>query len=72
MNYIKKLQAENDQLKQKIESIQGQLTEILAYLNSEKFHGIENNYVHVTTDIYPKINFIKMQCHMNDLKYSTN
>lgn len=59
-NYIKKLQSENEQLKKNMEYAIELLIDMQRYYNSEKFHGVENNYAHVTTDVYPKISSLKM------------
>ncbi len=31
------------------------LVDIMHYLQSTKFHGVENDYVHVSTDMMPKL-----------------
>lgn len=61
MNYIAKLKTENEQLKAGIENAITQLIEHQSYLNSQKFAGIENDFAHVSTDIYPKFTEIKTQ-----------
>jgi hypothetical protein len=60
MNHIKKLQAENTQLKNNIETAITELIEYQRYFNSAKFLGIENDFAHVSTDVYTKITTIKM------------
>ena len=60
MNYIKKLQTENDQLKNGLETAINELIEYQRYYNSEKFNSVENDFAHVSTDIYVKITTIKM------------
>jgi hypothetical protein len=60
MNHIKKLQAENLELKQTIEQAIELLIDMQTYYSSEKFCGIENDFAHVKTDVYPKISFLKM------------
>lgn len=59
MNFIKRLQAENQELKNQIREAQEETLEILKYLNSPKFHGAENDYVHVSTDIFKKVDTVK-------------
>ena len=55
MNYIKQLQTNlHEAFDAKVEA-RMQLTEILSYLASDKFKGDGNDYVHVSTDIYPKL-----------------
>jgi hypothetical protein len=60
MNHIVKLQQENKELKQAIEDAIQLIVDMQAYYNSEKFHGFENDFAHVKTDVYPKISFLKM------------
>lgn len=61
MNYIKRLESENQELKGKLETVNALLTETMAYLMSAKFLGVENDYVHVRTDILPKLAEIKSE-----------
>jgi hypothetical protein len=60
MNYIKKLQLENTQLKNNIETAINELIEYQRYYNSSKFTSVENDFAHVSTDVYVKITTIKM------------
>lgn len=55
MNYIKKLNNTINETKSEVSEIEAELLEIAIYLSSDKFHGHENNYVHVSTDILPKV-----------------
>jgi hypothetical protein len=59
MNYIKKLESENKDLKLVIESAISEIIYMQSYYSSEKFQGLDNNYAHVTTDIVPRISIIK-------------
>lgn len=61
MNYFAKLKTENDNLKIGIENAIAQLIEYQRYYNSQKFAGIEIDYAHVSTDVYPKFTEIKTQ-----------
>lgn len=61
MNYIKQLQSENESLKAKIQSIENHLSEIQGYYSLPKFHGIENDFAHVSTDIQFRLNELKEQ-----------
>ena len=61
MNYFAKLKTENEQLKTGIENAIAQLIQYQSYLNSQKFAGIENDFAHVSTDVYPKFTEIKTQ-----------
>ena len=60
MNHIKKLQSDNTQLKNSIEEAIKELSEYQKYYNSSKFSGIENDFAHVSTDVYVKFTTIKM------------
>jgi hypothetical protein len=60
MNHIKRLQAENAELKQSIEQAIELLIDMQVYYSLPKFEGVENDYAHVKTDVYPKISFVKM------------
>jgi hypothetical protein len=60
MNHIKKLQNENILLKEGIETAINELIEYQRYYSLDKFKGIENDFAHVSTDIYHKITTIKM------------
>jgi hypothetical protein len=60
MNYIQRLKKENDELKASMEYAIELLIEHQAYFNGDKFKGIENDYAHVTTDVYPKISAVKI------------
>lgn len=60
MNYIKTLQAENTFLKNSLETAINELIEYQRYYNSAKFTSVENDFAHVSTDVYLKITTIKM------------
>ena len=45
MNYIKKLESENEFLKNKILEISDIENDLRRYLSSSKFHGFENKFV---------------------------
>lgn len=55
MNYIKQLQEDKKELQAKLNEVSDELMELRVYLASEKFQGVGNDYVHVSTDIRPKI-----------------
>lgn len=59
MNYIQKLQAENQQLKAQIEEVRQLAVDALIYYRGKKFAGIENDFAHVSTDVVHKIEEIK-------------
>lgn len=55
MNHITRLLNERDHAQSVIRQLRDELRELEIYLASEKFHGPDNDYVHVRTDIGPKI-----------------
>lgn len=59
MNYIKQLQSQNEALTKTLSQVNEEMISILKYLRSEKFQGFENDYVHVGTDMVPKLEVIK-------------
>jgi hypothetical protein len=61
VNYIKKLEAENRYLKTVLASAREQVTEVQGYLLSDKFAGPDSDYVHVRTDMLPKLAAIKSE-----------
>lgn len=54
MNFIQRLQEENKILQITIENTQEEIKELLEYLASDKFTGIENNYVNAK-EMYQRI-----------------
>ncbi len=60
MNYIKELQKRDLEQAEVLASVRDGITEIMAYLSSPKFQGTDNDYVHVTTDIMPKLSKLRM------------
>lgn len=59
MNYIHQLQNENARLKNELSAARDRLIELECYLLSTKFQGVDNDYVHISTDILPKISGIR-------------
>ncbi len=60
-NYIARLQRENQDLAAALFATNLKLAEIQAYLLSAKFSGADSDYVHVRTDILPKIAETRLQ-----------
>lgn len=60
MNYISFLQDKNEAQGRAAAEAITMLSDLMAYLESGKFQGPENDYVHVKTDIFPKIREIRM------------
>ena len=59
MHYTKRLQEENNQLKSDLNFAIEKIIEMQSYFLSDKFFGHENDFAHVSTDIYPKITALK-------------
>lgn len=55
MNHIQRLMQERDEALATIRAAREQLTDLQRYLTSDKFQGPDNDYVHVRTDVLPKI-----------------
>lgn len=55
MNHIARLQSARDEAWQAMRDARDMLSELERYLTSSKFAGADNDYVHVRTDILPKI-----------------
>jgi hypothetical protein len=60
MNYISFLQDKNEAQGRAAAEAITMLSDLMAYLESGKFQGPDNDYVHVKTDIFPKIREIRM------------
>lgn len=69
MNHIKKLKEQNEYLKNSIEEIIEEIIFYQSYYSSDKFSGIDNDFAHVKTDIYPKLQELKtmIQNKLNNL-----
>lgn len=63
MNYIKFIQEENNDMREKIKELNEQVTALLIYYTSKKFEGFENNYTHVSTDLLPKLFELRQKIH---------
>lgn len=57
--YINRLQDENAALREQLEAARRAVIDMQSYLQSSKFHGPENDYVHVSTDINPKLSELR-------------
>ena len=55
MNHIARLTSERDAAAQTLRDARDMLTDLELYLTSSKFAGPDADYVHVRTDILPKI-----------------
>lgn len=62
MNYIKRLEQTEIQMTRDVWELECDILDIALYLRSDKFQGTENDYIHVSTDILPKINALLYKC----------
>jgi len=60
MNYINYLQDKNEAQGRAVAEAITLLSDLMSYLESSKFKGADNDFVHVSTDIFPKIREIRM------------
>lgn len=61
MNYIKSLELEKRLLQEQVITARRQVEVLQDYFLSDKFQGLNNDYVHVRTDVLPKLAWIKSQ-----------
>jgi transcription elongation factor GreA-like protein len=59
MNHIAKLTTERRELLEQLRDARDMVAELEAYLLSSKFAGPDNDFVHVRTDLLPKISRVK-------------
>ena len=55
MNHIARLTGERLEALAQLSEARALVLELEAYLLSSKFHGPDNDYVHVRTDLLPKL-----------------
>jgi len=55
VTYAARMTAERDTFADQLDDVRNILIEIEVYLAGPKFHGADNDYAYVTTDILPKI-----------------
>ena len=60
MNYIQSLREANDEKTATICAAVEELTNLMAYLQTSKFQGPDMDYVHISTDLFPKLREIRM------------
>lgn len=60
MNHIARLTQDRNEAAAKLKAVQEELIALEAYLTSSKFQGPDNDYVHVRTDLLPKLSTIRM------------
>ena len=59
MNHIARLTSERDEAQQTLRDARELVLELEAYLLSSKFAGPGNDYVHVRTDLLPKLAHVR-------------
>jgi hypothetical protein len=55
MNHIRRLTADRDDARATIEETRDELNDLLAYLDLAKFAPPDGDYIHVRTDLMPKL-----------------
>lgn len=55
MNHIHRLMSERDEARETIRETRNELTDLIRYLSSSKFTAPDCDYVHVRTDMLPKL-----------------
>ena len=55
MNHIHRLTADRDEAHAQIDAARQELNDLLAYLRSDKFAGTDGDFVHISTDLWPKL-----------------
>lgn len=60
MNHIHNLTAQRDNARDTLKTAHDELTDILVYLSSDKFARPDNDYVHISTDIMPKLMLLRL------------
>jgi hypothetical protein len=55
MNYIQQLQTERDAKSCQLAEIQRELLDLMIYLQTDKFAWPDQDYVHIRTDLMPKL-----------------
>jgi hypothetical protein len=59
MNHIARLTSERDEALEAMRDAREIVLELEAYLLSSKFHGPDNDYAHVRTDLLPKLSRVR-------------
>lgn len=60
MNYIQSLREANDEKTALICDAVEEITSLMAYLQTAKFQGPDCDYVHIQTDLFPKLREIRL------------
>ena len=55
MNYIERLTRERNEAREVIEASLDMVHDLMLYLHSSKFAGVDNDYIYVSTDLLPKV-----------------
>lgn len=55
MNHIARVTEQRDAAHAAIAAAQDELQDLLAYLSSDKFHGLDADHVHIRTDLMPRL-----------------
>ena len=55
MNHIAKLTQDRNEARSVISETECELIALLCYLETDKFSGPDNDYIHIRTDLLPKL-----------------
>ena len=55
MNHIERLTRERNEAREVIEASLDMVHDLMLYLHSSKFAGVDNDYIYVSTDLLPKV-----------------
>ena len=55
MNYINRLQSDLTSARAQQAAVASELNDLLSYLSSDKFGGPDCDYIHIRTDLMPKL-----------------
>jgi len=55
MNHIDRLTRERNETREVLSDALDMVHDLMLYLHSSKFAGVDNDYIHVSTDLLPKV-----------------
>jgi hypothetical protein len=55
MNHIERLTRERDETREVLSDALDMVHDLMLYLHSRKFAGVDNDYIHISTDLLPKV-----------------
>jgi len=55
MNHIERLTRERNETREVLSDALDMVHDLMLYLHSSKFAGVDNDYIYVSTDLLPKV-----------------